>query len=116
MMQKASTPSGAADLMKLLDTPGLDPGIVGNLGAYLRGGEKTSNLLSLGSGLLSSLFGDKLGNFINTIASLFGLKSTAASNLMALAAPMVLASLKNHVSQNPLDAGGLAACSLGSQF
>ncbi len=113
MMQKASTPSGAADLMRLLDTPGLDPGIVGNLGSYLGGGEKTSNLLSLGSGLLSSLFGDKLGSFINTIASIFGLKSTAASNLMALAAPMVLASLKNHVSQNRLDAGGLASLLAG---
>lgn len=108
VMQKASTPTGAADLMRLLDSPGLDPGIVGNLGAYLGGGEKTSGLLSLGSGLLSSLFGDKLGGFINTIASLFGLKSTAASNLVALAAPMMLAFLKNHATQNRLDAGGLA--------
>jgi outer membrane protein OmpA-like peptidoglycan-associated protein len=113
VMQKASTPAGAADLMKLLDTPGLDPGIVGNLGAYLGGGEKTSGLLALGSGLLSSLFGDKLGGFINTIASLFGLKSTAASNLMALAAPMMLAFLKNHVTQNRLDAGGLATLLAG---
>jgi hypothetical protein len=57
VVQKASTPSGAADLMKLLDTPGLDPGIVGNLGAYLRGGEKTSNLLRSAAGC-SSLFGE----------------------------------------------------------
>lgn len=113
VMQKASTPSGTSDLMKLLNTPGLDPGIVGNLGGYLGGGDKTSSLLSLGSGLLSSLFGDKLGGLINTIASMFGLKSTAASNLMALAAPMVLGSLKNYVTQNRLDAGGLATLLAG---
>ncbi len=109
VMQKASTPSGAAELMKLLNTPGLDAGIVGNLGSYLGGGEKTSSLLSMGSGLLSSLFGDKLGNLINTIASSFGLKSASASNLMALAAPMVLGFLKTQVSENRLDAKGLAS-------
>src|SRR5262245_4582831 len=112
-MQKASTPSGAADLMKLLDTPGLDPGIVNNLGAYLGGGDKTNSLLSMGSRFLSSLFGDKLGDLINTIATMFGLKSTAASNLMALAAPMVLGSLKSQVTQNRLDAGGLASLLAG---
>ena len=39
-MQKASTPSGATELMRLLDTPGLDPGLTANLGSYLGGGEK----------------------------------------------------------------------------
>jgi outer membrane protein OmpA-like peptidoglycan-associated protein len=113
VMQKASTPSGAAELMKLLNTPGLDPGITGNLSSYLGGGEKTSSLLSIGSGLLSSLFGDKLGNLINTIASSFGLKSASASNLMALAAPMVLGFLKTQVSENRLDAKGLASLLAG---
>jgi outer membrane protein OmpA-like peptidoglycan-associated protein len=113
VMQKASTPSGAAELMKLLNTPGLDAGIAGNLGSYLGGGKKTSGLLSMGSGLLSSLFGDKLGSLINTIASTFGLKSASASNLMALAAPMVLGFLKTQVSQNRLDAKGLASLLAG---
>ena len=108
VMQKASTPSGASELMKLLDNPALDPAIAANVGSYLGGGEKTSSLLSLGSGLLSSLFGDKLGNLIHTIASTFGLKSAAASNLMALAAPMVLGTIKSYATQNRLDAKGLA--------
>lgn len=113
VMQKASTPSGAAELMKLLNTPGLDAGIVGNLGSYLGSGEKASSLLSMGSTLLSSLFGDKLGNLINTIASSFGLKSASASNLMALAAPMVLGFLKTQVSESRLDAKGLASLLAG---
>jgi outer membrane protein OmpA-like peptidoglycan-associated protein len=113
VMQKASTPSGTSDLMKLLNTPGLDPSVTSNLGAYLGGGEKTNSLLSMGSGLLSSLFGDKQGSLISTIASMLGMKSTAASNLMALAAPMALGFLKNHVTQNRLDAGGLATLLAG---
>jgi len=113
VMQKAAAPGGAAELMKLLNTPGLDPGIVGNLGSYLGGGEKTSSLLAMGSGFLSSLFGDRLGNLINTIASMLGMKSTAASNLMALAAPMALGFLKNQVTQSRLDAGGLATLLAG---
>jgi OmpA-OmpF porin, OOP family len=113
VMQKASTPSGASDLMKLLNTPGLDPSITSNLGAYLGGGEKTSSLLSMGTGLLSSLFGDKQGNLITTIGSMLGMKSSTAANLMALAAPMALGFLKNHVAQNRLDAGGLATLLAG---
>jgi outer membrane protein OmpA-like peptidoglycan-associated protein len=113
VMQKSSTPAGAADLMKLLNTPGLDAGVAGNLGSYLGGGERTNNLLALGSGLLSSLFGDKLGNLINTLASTFGLKSASASNLMALAAPMVLGFLKTQATENRLDAKGLAGLLAG---
>jgi OmpA-OmpF porin, OOP family len=113
VMQKASTPWGASDLMKLLSTPELDPSVTSNLGAYLGGGEKTSSLLSMGNGLLSSLFGDKVGNLINTIGSITGLKSSAASNLMALAALMAMGFLKNHVTQNRLDAGGLASLLTG---
>ena len=113
VMQKASTPSGAAELMKLLQSPQLDPAISGNLGSYLGGGEKTSSLLAQGSELLTSLFGDKLGTLLNALASAFGLKSAAASNLMALAAPMVLGNLKNYVTQNRLDAKGLASLLAG---
>src|SRR5262245_51694723 len=86
VMQKASAPSGASDLMKLLNTPGLDS-IGGNLGSTLASTEKTNSVLSTGSGLLTSLFGGKLTDLINTFASMFGLKSTQASNLLALAAP-----------------------------
>ena len=113
VMQKASTPSGAAELMKLLQSPQLDPAISGNLASYLGGGEKTSSLLAQGSELLTSLFGDKLGTLLNALASAFGLKSAAASNLMALAAPMVLGNLKNYMTQNRLDAKGLASLLAG---
>lgn len=107
IMQKGATPSGASSLMGLLDTPGLDSNIVNNLGSYLGGGTKTSDLLSMGSSLLSNLFGDKLGGLVSAVGSASGMKTTSASNLLALAAPLALASLKGVASQNKLDAGGL---------
>src|SRR5262245_21014594 len=67
VMQKGATPEGASEVMKLLNTPGLESGITENLGSYLGGGEKTNSLLSMGSGLLTSLFGDKASGLVSTI-------------------------------------------------
>jgi len=108
VMQKGATPQGASEVMKLFNTPGLESGITENLGSYLGGGEKTNSLLSMGSGLISSLFGDKASGLVNTLGSMFGMKSASASNLLALAAPMTLGFLKNYVGKNRLDAGGLS--------
>jgi OOP family OmpA-OmpF porin len=108
LMQKAATPSGASDLMRLLDTPELRR-MPMNIGSYLGGGERTTSLLSLGSSLMSQLFGDKVGSLVSSIASSSGLKTSAASNLMALAAAMVLGFLKNLVRHRGLDANQLAS-------
>jgi OOP family OmpA-OmpF porin len=108
LMQKGSTASGAATLMSLLNTPGLDTGIVGNLGSSLGGGEKTNALLKLGGSLLPGIFGDRTGSLVNSIGAISGLSSSSASNFMALLVAMVLGFLKKHVTQNRLDGGALA--------
>jgi len=107
LMQKGSTASGAATLMSLLNTPGLDPGMVGSLGSFLGGGEKTNALLKLGGSLLPGIFGDRTGSLVNSIGAISGLSSSSASNFMALAVAMVLAFLKKHVTQNRLDGAAL---------
>jgi len=108
LMQKGSTASGAATLMSLLNTPGLDAGIVGNLGSSLGGGEKTNALLKLGGSLLPGIFGDRTGSLVNSIGAISGLSSSSAPNFMALLVAMVLGFLKKHVTQNKLDGGALA--------
>jgi len=107
LMQKGSTASGAATLMSLLNTQGLDPGMLGNLGSFLGGGEKTNALLKLGGSLLPGIFGDRTGSLVNSIGAISGLSSSSASNFMALAVAMVLAFLKKHVTQNRLDGAAL---------
>ena len=107
LMQKSATPSGASDLMRMLDTPELSSAAT-NIGSFLGGGEQTSSFLSLGGSLLSKLFGDKVSSLVSSLASISGLKSSAASNLMALATPMVLGAIKSYVTKNGLNAGGLA--------
>ena len=108
LMQKGSTVSGAATLMSLLNTPGLDTGMLGNLGSFLGGGEKTNALLKLGGSLLPGVFGDRTGSLVNSVGAISGLSSSSASNVMALVVAMVLAFLKKHVTQNKLDGGALA--------
>ena len=108
LMQKTSTPAGAAALMSLLDAPGLDTGILGNLGSFLGGGAKTNALLKLGGSLLPGIFGAKTGSLVSAVGSIAGLNAASAANFMALATTMALAFLKRHVGQHDLDAGGLA--------
>ena len=61
VIQSGSTTSGAASLLNLLKDGGHDGGIMDNIGAVLGGGSATNGLMSAGSGLLTSLLGDKLG-------------------------------------------------------
>lgn len=109
MSQKAATPSGAADLFKLVTGPNIDTGLLGNLAGMLTGGSNTSSLLSLGSSLASSLFGgDKVGGLVSTLASLAGIKPSSATSLLGLATPLVFSFIKKYVTDNKLDSNGLA--------
>lgn len=109
MSQKAATPSGAADLFKLVTGPNIDTGLLGNLAGMLTGGSNTSSLLSLGSSLASSLFGgDKVGGLVSTLASLAGIKPSSATSLLGLGAPLVFSFIKKYVTDNKLDSNGLA--------
>ena len=58
--QKGATPSGAAGLLNLLKTPGVDSGIMNNIASLLSGsGTGANELVNLGTGLINQLFGDK---------------------------------------------------------
>jgi outer membrane protein OmpA-like peptidoglycan-associated protein len=107
VMKQGSTADGAAGLLRLLNSSSVDAGLVNNVGGVLAGGERTNALMTSGGDLLKGLFGDKVGNIASTISSMSGVKSSSAINLLSLAAPMVLAFIKNHVAQNGLNAGGL---------
>ena len=107
IMKQGSTADGAAGLLRLLNSSSVDAGLVNNVGSALAGGERTNALMTSGGDLLKGLFGDKVGNIASTISSMSGVKSSSAINLLSLAAPMVLAFIKNHVAQNGLNAGGL---------
>ena len=107
LAKQGSTAEGAGSLLNTLGGANIDSGILGNIAGLFSEKSKTDSLVSLGTTLVGSLFGEKAGSIASTIASLTGLKSSSSSSLLALAAPLVFSFLKKLVSDKALDAGGL---------
>ncbi len=96
--QKGATPDGAASLLNLLKGPDVDTGIMDNIAGLFSGsGAGANELVNLGSGLVSQLFGNKGSALSESLASLAGIKSSSAIKLLALVAPVVLGFLKNYI-------------------
>jgi outer membrane protein OmpA-like peptidoglycan-associated protein len=75
----------------------------------LSGGSATEGLLKTGSGLISSLLGDKAGAVANLIAQSAGIQFSSASTLLNLAAPMFFGALGRHLSISGTGASGLSS-------
>lgn len=106
-LQKGSTTQGAGDLLNLIKGDTQSEGFLSNLGGLLSGGN-TSGILSAGSGILSSLFGDKVGALASLIGNVSGLSSKSSSSLLGLAAPLLMGVLGKQVKSQGLGVSGLA--------
>jgi OmpA-OmpF porin, OOP family len=104
---KASTSEGASGIMSMLSSGGHDGGMMDNLGSMLGGGSSTDGAMSAGSGILSSLLGDKIGGIVSIISNFAGIKSGSANSLMSLAAPMVMGVIGKQVSGGNMGVSGL---------
>lgn len=113
-MQKASTTNGANDLLGMLKNDSISEGFLGNIGGLLSGGN-TSGLLSAGSGILSSLFGDKIGNLASLVGNISGMGSKSSSSLLSLAAPLLMGVLGKQVKSQGLGVSGLASLLMGQK-
>ena len=104
MISKGSEEGGASKLFDLVK--GVDPGILGNMGSLLGGeaeGTGESSLMGMGSGLLSSLMGDKLGGAVDLVSKLGGIKSGSAMSLFKMAAPLLTGLFSKKVAEDGLD-------------
>jgi OmpA-OmpF porin, OOP family len=115
VVSKASDADGASGLMSMLSSGGHDGGILDNLGGMLGGGAGTDGMLSAGSGILSSLLGDKVGGIVSLISSFAGIKSGSASSLMSMAAPLVMGVIGKQVSGGNMGASGLMSLLAGQK-
>ncbi len=108
LVNKGSTAEGANGLLTMLNNPQIDSGILGSLGSLFgNGSSQASGLVSLGTTLMGSLFGDKVGGLSSVISSVAGLKGSSATSMLGLAVPIILGLLKSHVGQNNLNPSGL---------
>lgn len=87
LLKKASTPSGASDLSKMLKDQ--DTSILDNLGGLL-GGSGSSDLLSMGTKLLPSLLGGSQSSIISMLVKLLGFNDKSIGSLLGMLAPIVM--------------------------
>src|SRR5262245_6648572 len=90
MANTASTSEGAQQLVRMLDAGKYDGGLLNNVTSLFGGGTTTENALSIGKGILNTLFGAKIGSVSDLIARFAGIRTESASSLLALAAPLVM--------------------------
>ena len=78
-------------------------GVLSNLSSSLT----NSNLMSKGTDLLKSLFGDKTANVIGMISNFSGIRESSTNTLMSVATPAVLGVLGRHATESNMNAGGM---------
>jgi outer membrane protein OmpA-like peptidoglycan-associated protein len=77
------------------------------MGSFLSGGNATS-MLSSGHQLLSKIFGGNVSSVADAVGRSSGVKTSSATKLMALAAPLVLGVLGKRAATQKLDSSRLA--------
>lgn len=110
LVTKTSEPIGAGQLVALLQNGGHDGSLLTNLSESLSSNESSSGIIEAGSGIISSLFGTKGGTIASAISTVSGVKSTSATSLMNLVAPIVMGVVgKEAVAHGGLTASGLTS-------
>lgn len=83
-----------------------NPSSHGMLGNLL--GLATNNNTSVVSGLLTSIFGDKVGGLVNSIATYAGISNNSSASLLNLVTGATLGSVGKYASDNNLDKSGIS--------
>ena len=112
---KAKDPSALQQLFALITDDANDGSVLRDSGGLL--GTLTQNkgsLATLAASLLPFLFGGRTDSISSAIANYAGIKSSSASSLIRLGAPLVLAQLGDRVRKEGLGASALASL-LGGQ-
>lgn len=112
-MQKASTTQGASYLLNLLKNDTRSEEYSFDVAGALDSG-KAAGLIPVGSGILSSLFGDKVKDVSDVVANASGMRE-GASSLLNLAAPLVLGILSRKVKNEGLGLSGLVSLLMGQK-
>jgi len=107
--QKGATPEGASGLLSLINGAKLDVNSLGNIAGLFGGGSGMNDLLKAGtSQLVPALFGDKSATLVNALSASSGIKSSSATNLLAVIVPIVLMFLKKFIGDKGLNANSLS--------
>ena len=112
LVSKASSPTGAEELMQALENQ--DAGLLDNLPG-LMSGQNLDSIMQKGSGLLELIFGGNVKSILDLLSKSFGLGGKSTSSLLSILAPIVISVLKQQQSAQGLDVGGLVKLLLGQK-
>jgi outer membrane protein OmpA-like peptidoglycan-associated protein len=110
---EASTPTGAAKIHDLITNTHLPADLLSNAGGALAGGAATQGLMRTGSGLVSSLLGDRAGAVANLIANSTGIQFSSASTLLNAVTPLLVGVIGRHLTTAGIGASGLSSLMSG---
>ncbi|MFS0489017.1 DUF937 domain-containing protein [Leadbetterella byssophila] len=112
-MQKASTTQGAGYLLNLLKNDSRSEEFSFDIAGALDSG-KAAGLVPVGSGILSSLFGDKVKAVTEAISNASGMRE-GTSTLLNLTAPLIMGILSRKVKNEGLGLSGLVSLLMGQK-
>ena len=69
IVHKGLSPTGAADLLTLLQKPEIEPRIADHISDYLGGNDATQKLASVGDRLVMDMFGNRTGDLIGAVVT-----------------------------------------------
>lgn len=104
---KGSTESGAKDLLNFISSNKVDEKLHDDVPALLSSAAETEKLTADGADILKYLLGDKLSYMVDWVASGNGLKTSSASTILKLVAPLVMGAVARAVKDRNLNASGL---------
>ncbi len=104
MKRNARTPEGAESLDKALEDQKHDGSILDSLSS---GGLDLGSLMGEGSGILGHIFGGKQGKIEEAVGATSGMDSSKISQLLKMAAPVVMSLLGNQKRKDGVGQGGL---------
>lgn len=93
LANKATTLTGADNLLDMINEGGHDGRIFDTLSTLLGGGIATQGVLRIGNDVVNTLFDNKLGGIVNWVATHSGIKTGSTSSLMNLAAPLLMGAI-----------------------
>lgn len=103
----STSPDGASKLGNLLRDGAFAP-VADNAATLFAGGSPTTNMMSAGQQLLGSIFGENGAAVSDSLARDSGIRSSSASSLLGMTAPLVLGVIGKYAATQGLNASGIA--------
>ncbi len=114
MVNQATTSSGADNLLNIINQGGYNGNLFNSLDSQFGNGTEAQGLMKKGSQFIHTLFGNKVSDIAQWVASNTGIRTGSATNLLYLAAPILLSAVSRNIDNNPT-ASSLVSL-LGSQI